>query len=129
MTFTYDLPIASDLHRVRLYIHDTDSATAQYQDEELDELLSEESDPLAAAILAVDGLIGRYSRIGTFRVGDTSIDGLEIVKGYRFIADALRARQTGAPLPYAGGIDVTDVENRQADSTRVTPSFTRLEVS
>lgn len=122
MTFTYQLPIANDVDRVRFYINDTDPDAPLFQDEEIAAFLEMNANPIAAAALAADAAAVRFRNLGSLSVGDVRVETTDIVASYEAMAATLRGH-AGGGIPYAGGIEVTDVERQRDDSTRVSPAF------
>jgi hypothetical protein len=63
MTFSYALPIATDVHRVRLHIADTQATPHVFEDEELSEFLGLDGDVLLASARALRVMAADASRL------------------------------------------------------------------
>lgn len=118
-------PVNSTRDAVRMYIGDTDPATAKLQDSEIDYFVANYPSVLFAAAAAARNLAGRFARSASKRVGDLSIQLGEISKNYYDMADRLEAEahKSGVTI-YAGGTSIADMCAVNANSDRVKPSFT-----
>lgn len=127
MTWTY-LPAAMrNLDRVRLLIGDTDSADPQLQDEEITFFLTEAGNPRAAAVQAVEALIGRYARQVDRAIGGEgglSVSASQKVAHYQQLLVTLKERARSRPVPFAGGISQSQKDAQEERTDRVRPAFT-----
>lgn len=124
MSWTYSgNPSKSDRDAVRFWIGDTDENSQQLADEEIDYLLAQESTAKGAAAEAAYALAAKYARLVTQSVGDLSISYGERQQHYRDLAARLSTDDLRGIVPYAGGIEVSDRETREADTTLTEPAF------
>lgn len=127
MTWTYNAsPDSSSTggrrDAVRLLLKDTNTSSQLYQDEELAFFLTENGNNVwRAAADAAEGLSAREAESKS--VGDLSISGFG--KTWGALAKSYRMRADSQATPFAGGISITSKEGYDADTDRVTPSFTR----
>lgn len=124
-------PASSPGDAVRFWIGDTTETTPQLSDEEIAYLLSlTGGNVLQAAIAACVQLANRYSSQVDFAV-ETE---LRVALSQRAEAYAKRAQELRnqaklpgfgglVPLPYAGGISVSDMQRQEQDGDRVPPGF------
>lgn len=127
MTWSYS---ASDLatsakDQVRLLIGDTYTGDQQMQDEEIAFYLTQRSSAYGAAAECCRTLQARFSRSVDISAGDTKTMYSQMAKAYGIKAAEFEAKaaSTGAGIPYAGGISVTDKLAQQSDGDRVPPQF------
>lgn len=107
---------------MRFLVKDTDSTRQLIQDEEIDFLLSQNSDNVwGAAADTCDKLVAREAKSKS--VGDLSIAGFGDT--YRELGRTYRMRLASQLVPFAGGISVADKLSREQDTDRTPPSFTR----
>jgi hypothetical protein len=120
-------PSTSTRDALRFLIQDTDSSAQVFSDEELDYLLTEQSDvPLQAAIQAAEIAISTYARKADRSVGDLSISYSQISSNYQKLLTVLRRRTAVETLaPYAGGISISDKQANLDDTDLVRPSAYR----
>jgi len=127
MAFTYSGdPSNSNLENLRFTIGDTDSDDQQFQDAELNHLLTEQGSVKSAAIEAVRRLIAKYSRRVDKTVGDLKLSYSQRVKHYQSLLQQLKTSQaisTGKPV--AGGISKSRKRTVEQDDDRVEPAHTR----
>jgi hypothetical protein len=91
MTYTYDL--ATTVGQLRLLIHDTVEASANFSDEELTAYLTLNGDSLLyAAAQALDNLAIVAAATGKVTLPDLTIDGSAQAKALIDMAKALRAQ-------------------------------------
>src|SRR5688572_3442242 len=130
MTFTYDPGLATDRDRVRFLIGDT-VAPAIVQDEEITGILTMQSGVYSSAAAICRSLAARYSRLADIARDDVRKSQSQIAKAF---ADRARDLETQAssvvggtliPVPYAGGISISDKDAQLDDTDRVVPIFTR----
>ncbi|WP_407146251.1 hypothetical protein [Bradyrhizobium sp. ORS 86] len=128
MTWTYDVTAlaTSAKDNVRLLIGDTDETDPQLQDEEIAYFLSGRPNPYGAAAECCRALAAKYARLVSQSAGDTKFVFSDMSKAYERRASDFegQAANSGAGLPYAGGISNTDKLNQESDSDRVQPQFT-----
>jgi len=106
MAFTYTEGSIADRDRLRLLIQDTRLGEAQFQDAELDDLLSQESDNVTGAgALALETLANRYARQFSFTADGHSFSKIEVVRELRTQARALRARARGTTVVMPQRVD------------------------
>lgn len=126
MSFSYSGdPASSELDQVRFLLKDTDPADYLLEDEELNWLITEETDPYSAAAAACNVLATKYARKADMAVGDLRIMSSQRSKAYKLQAKELRQlalRNSGAPKPYAGGTSVAD-KKLDEDNTDVPERF------
>lgn len=93
MAFTYDLPIASDLHRVRLLLPDTRTPGHVLEDEEIDALLEMEGEePKLAAARGLELIASDRAMVqGYTKILDITVDGVKVAAELRARAAQLRA--------------------------------------
>jgi hypothetical protein len=127
MTWSYNLPILakSPKDAVRLLIGDTDSTNPLMQDEEINYFLSKRPNTYGTAAECCRSLAVRFSSSATTAAGDTKIAYSDLAKAFAARATAFesQAANSGAGMPYAGGISQADKENQLEDPDRVTPQF------
>lgn len=123
MTWSYSGdPSSSDLDALRFLIGDTDTSDQQFSDEELNYLLDQTDDNVvAAALLAIDRLLIKYSRTPDQKTGDIDIKYSQRVEQLTKARASITAGL--APVPYAGGISVSDMESVRDDTDRAGPIF------
>lgn len=132
MTWTYTGdPASSSGDAVRFWVGDVTDTTPQLSDEEIAYLLSlTGGNVLQAAIAGCVQLANRYSSQVDFAV-ETE---LRVDLSQRAEAYATRARELReqvklpgfgglVPVPYAGGISVSDTQRQERDGDRVAPGF------
>lgn len=112
-----------DRYQVRLLIQDTQTSRPLLQDEEIDWLLTQESNVYRAAARCCDSLVARGGSIGSKTVGDLSI--AYNVEFYRGLAADLRARGQGDQTPMVGGLSVNEKITDRADADAIQPAFAR----
>lgn len=132
MTWTYSGdPASSPGDAVRFWIGDTTEATQQLSDEELAYLLTlAGGNVLQAAVAGCLQLANRYSSQVDFAVEtELRVDLSQRAAAYAKRAQELRdqSKIPGfgglVPVPYAGGISVSDTQRQEQDGDRVPPGF------
>ena len=124
--WTYVDPALSDVEAVRFYIGDTNEKDPLLSDQEVEFALSIRSDdPLRAAIVCAGALAARFARESSYRIGQVSETYKQKSEAYERREKNLRSMLalSGGDGPYAGGISVSDVASREADSDRVKGQF------
>jgi hypothetical protein len=95
------------------------------QDEEIAYVLSVDSDPKGAAAAICDALAAKFSASVDLRLGDYSVSLSQ--KAEAFAARAKQLKQLNMlnqrPIPYAGGISVSDKRTQEQNQDRVQPAF------
>lgn len=90
MSFTYVLPIATDVHRLRFKIADTNSAAYWFEDEEIEQLLEEGGSVEGGAIAAIERLLAfKAIRVKRATVNGTSYDDTAQVKALEALLSRL----------------------------------------
>ena len=123
---TYNSSLSTDKDRVRWLIGDTSNADATEfsKDEEIQWALTQEANIyMAAASVAM--AIYRKSREGgvqELKVGETRIR-YDRAMEFRALAEDLRARGSPYKNPTAGGVEKSDTESMEEDTSLIQPSF------
>lgn len=120
MTFTYNVAsLTSDLAQVRLEIGDTVSASALFQDEELNVFLADEGSVLGAAARACEALAARFARGYRFKTDDQEFDRSKLSAQYAEQAKCLRIRAGGTTTVVPTRVDgySQDIANDETAST------------
>ena len=127
MTWSYNAPLLATSPKdvVRLLIGDTNTANQLLQDEEIAYILTRRPNTYGAAAECCRSLATRFATEATTKAGNTEIMYSDISKAYAARATAFesQAANSGAGLPYAGGLSQADKENAMEDSDRVPPQF------
>lgn len=127
MTFSYNLPILATSPKdvIRMMIGDTDPTNPLLQDEEIAYILSKRPNPYGAAAECCRSLAVRFASQVTTAAGDTKIAYSDITKAFAARAQAFesQAANSGAGLPYAGGISQSDKDSQVENTDRVQPQF------
>lgn len=135
MSFTYTPGGSTNLNRVRFWIPDTDSSNAIFQDEELADLLLQQTNIKLAAADADEIIATDMAKIiKVIKVLDLEVDAVKAAEFMLKRAAVLRAQALrvigpgaaamAASAPYAGGISIGDMEGIEDNSDRVEPAFT-----
>lgn len=134
MTWTYGSDPTVQLDRVRILVGDTDENDQLISDEEIGLYLTggywaAASDHLAAASVA-GAIAAKFARrADSLSAGGTSVNWGGLVDRYRTLATELAERgalEAGlSAAPFGGGISISDVDARNADTDRVAPFFNR----
>jgi len=129
LTWTYTLPIATDLDRVRFFTGDTVETDHLIQNEEIAYVLTLYSDVKMAAACILRALAARCSRDTNVSVGEVSVSGSNRAANWLLMAKDLDPLgiTTGAAmvLPIFGGISLAEKETYEEDDDAVQPWFTR----
>lgn len=125
MTWTYDTALTADRDKIRLMIGDTDTNDQQFSDEELTYFRTEAGNNRGAALMAVEGLIAKYSRQVDKRVGDLSLSASQRVAQYKALRQTILDREIATAQPFAGGISISSKQTYEDDTDLVRPSFYR----
>jgi hypothetical protein len=131
MTWTYSGdPASSALDAIRFLVGDTDTTDQLLSDEEIAWINYEQSgssvsttDLYYSAHYACHAIGAKLARLADTNIGDLRITLSQKAQGYRALATDLmvHANRQNAPIPYAGGISVSDkqidLENSDLDRT------------
>lgn len=107
MAFTYSPDLADDVSRVRFWLRDTAAGAgplpddANFQDEELTELVALEGGWRTAVAAGFEALAAAWLRHPSFTSGDLSISRSDIAKGFQAQADTWRQRYGAGGLSAA----------------------------
>lgn len=125
MAWTYSGdPANSPLDATRFFVQDTVSTDQQFQDAEVNYVLTKYPQPRAAAAMLADVLALKYARFADKAVGDLRISYNQRAKTYQALAATLRAEAATEDLTvYSGGISVSDAQKVEANTDRVKPPF------
>lgn len=107
MSFSYALPIATDIHRVRNLIPDTVESGAQFADEEIQAFLDQEGgDVLLATAQALETLAQKFA-MGAIRytINGFSMDRTSIAPQLRDRAKNLRESANSTPFEFESALD------------------------
>lgn len=130
MPWTYDKELPTDRDRIRLIIGDTLEVEQQFQDQEIDAMLTIWGSITATAIAACRALAAKYARQADKWVGDLKILASQKSEAYLNLANELEeagATAVGASNQrlFAGGIRISQKETLDGDTDRVMPFFRR----
>jgi len=123
--------ITSDLDKLRLEIADTDVNAQLLQDDELNFILSVESNHWGASARACEIISRSFLRKADVRIGrgGTTLTYTTAAKQYAEMATAFRKRASGMHAPWSGGRSISEKESLAADPDAVQPLFTKTEFS
>lgn len=113
---------------VRFLIGDTNASREELTDNQVQYLLSKESNnPRRAAARAAEALAGKYAGVADEKqVGPLRLTFELKAKRYSDLAKRLWSQVASTSVvPYAGGISLADKETRELDPDRVDPAFSR----
>ena len=125
MTFSYNAAeLATALNRIRLEIGDTDSDRPLLQDEEIEQILVEQSifnlRVAACCHLICSIFAGKAEK---YSIEDFSESRVEIYDRYKKMAEMYTARGGGAP--WAGSIEDSFKTSTENDTSLIKPLFKR----
>lgn len=127
MTWTYNAAdlASSPKDQVRLLMGDTLSTDPQLQDEEIAYVITTRGSLYGAAAECCRSLQAKFSRSVDQAAGASKTSYSQLAKAYGVKAAEFEARAaaSGAGLPYAGGISVTDKIQQEQNTDRVQPQF------
>lgn len=126
MSFSYSgNPASSSLDAVRFLIGDTNSATPQLQDAEINWELSEETNVYRAAAVLCIRLAAKFAQLATNKsVGDLSLSYAGRQKIYENLAAELRIKDSNQSVaPYMGGATYSDKLVDQQNPDVIQPMF------
>lgn len=115
MSFSYSGdPANSTVDATRFLIGDTNEDTAEFQDEELQYLLTGAgSSPIRAAIEALEQLANKYARMPSYSMEGASVQYGELSQKFRDRAYDLKQRlATGATIGYTPRVDAFGAETQ-----------------
>ena len=135
MAWTYSGdPSSSARDAIRFLVGDTDTNDQLVTNEEIAWVNNQVSgsdtattDLYSAAYRTMITIASKFSRLADQTVGDLKVSLSQKADNARTQADelkALAAREGMVPVPYAGGISVSDKQVDRANSDRVDPFFT-----
>ena len=135
MTWTYSGdPAANARDSIRFLVGDTDTHDQLVSDEEIAWTNSEvtgsgtaTTDLYTVAYRVMLAIASKFSRLANQQVGDLRVDLSQKADNARRQAEELRTlagRENLVPVPYAGGISVSDKDIDRENSDRVDPFFT-----
>jgi len=116
-------PNGSELDQVRFEIGDTDSTDQLLQDEEIGFVVLQESNLKYSAAECCVRIAAKFARQAQKSVGPLSISANQKYDQYIRLGAVLRAQGGTPPMPFAGGISVSDVNTRRADTDANLGSF------
>lgn len=119
-------PSANDRDEVRFLVGDTDTTDQLVTDEEIAYAVAEEGNNLLAAAKVAKAIMAKFARLVDKSVGDLKLSYSQRLTAYKELVDQLTDRgmvSTGAP--FAGGISITDKNNREDETDRVKPTIVR----
>lgn len=122
MTWSYTSPSHSVRDAVRFEIGDTVSTDPQLSDEEIDYILTQRATVGQAAVLCIDHLIAKYSRLVTQSVGSVSVSYGDRIRQFKELLARLRLRTSRAPI-VIGGTSVSEKAAADEDTDRDAPVF------
>ena len=126
--WTYDVTMlsTSPITQVRLLIGDTNTMEQLLQDEEINFILSLETNIYKAGWRCCETIAAEYARWVDTQVGDLKVKASQKFEQYTHKAKQLRAQSYTHDLsPYAGGITIDDKSTQEQDPGRVPPFFAR----
>lgn len=132
MTWTYTGdPNDSARDAIRFLVGDTDATDQLVSDEEIAWLNSEVSGSATAtthlyrtAARAASAIAAKFTRLADQQIGDLRVAMSQKAAAARELAvslNELAATDSSVPIPYAGGVSVSDKRTRDEDTDRVMP--------
>jgi hypothetical protein len=121
------MAITSDLDALRLEIADTDVNAQLLQDDELNWILTQESNHWGAAARACEIIARGFLRKADVRIGrgGTTLTYSTAAKQYFDMATAFRKRANAMNAPWSGGRSISEKESLAADPDAVQPIFSK----
>ena len=126
MTWTYtNDPANVQRDAVRLLIQDTDSTDALVSDEEIAYFLAKGGSDIGAAYLAALSVSAKFGRLADERTGEIEVKWSQRSRSYAALAADLKKQiiMYAAPVPYAGGISISDIDTRRSNTDRTAEAF------
>lgn len=110
---------------IRALVGDMDAANPKLDDGVYDLAIAQEPRLYGRAAFVALALSGKYAHQMTVRVGDLWREAKTLYQHFQDLAQRflLQNKVRGAGLPFAGGVDVSDVETREQDDTVVQHAF------
>jgi hypothetical protein len=122
MSATYNKALTSSLDKVRFLIHDTDTTSAQLDDDEINAIITLYGSYKSAAVACCESLAAKYAgEAESKRIGNLSISFSSASKKYATLADILRRQVHRFVVPYLGGQSKSDKEINLEDDDNVQP--------
>lgn len=128
MVWSYVNPTTSSKDAVRFRIGDTDKDDPQLQDEEINYLLSLNSNIIRASVEGCKALAAKYAREVSKTVGPVSIQAQTMFEHYNNLATSLTGLLTSGsdvPIPWAGGVFKSDRKDIEDDDSLIPHTFTK----
>jgi hypothetical protein len=134
MTWTYTGdPSDSARDAIRFLIGDTDSTDQIITDEEIAWVNTEVSGSAIATThlyragaRTAHGMAAKFTRLADQQIGDLRVTLSQKATAAQALAaslDEIASTDSAVPIPYAGGVSVSDKSTRDADTDRVDPFF------
>ena len=128
MTWSYSGdPSSNDKDAVRYLVGDTDKDNPLIEDEEIEYVLSIESNVIRAGAMVAENIAGLFARKADRSIGDYSEKFSQIHEQYLNLAKELRkqskSKHSFKAVPFAGGISKASKNKQSRDKDRVKPSF------
>lgn len=131
MSWTYDVTQlqTEPKYQVRMLVRDTDTNRQLVQDEEIDYILSSNTNIYLASAIIAEMIAKQYALQPDTKTDIFSESYNNVATVYTKLAESLRkdaVRYTSSTF-YAGGISLSDKEVRESNTDRTPPYFTRTE--
>lgn len=125
MSWTYGYnPNDNTKDMVRFLIGDTDPTDPLLQDEEIQYLLNQGGAPQNVAVMAIEGIMAKFSRMADETVGGVKINFSQKLKNMDLMKQAMIQRiATTSIKPYAGAISRSDMLQVSQNPDRPCPPF------
>lgn len=131
--FTYDPTLADDISVVRFYLDDTEADIADFQDEELQFLISDSDSPIEAAAEAAFRLYSSYSKRATVaEVDDVRVEYRDRANALKALYDSLKKKAKADAVKRAkktpmffGGLDKDRFDANREDTSLTPADFTK----
>lgn len=126
MTWTYtNDPVGEPVDAIRLLIQDTDSSDPLISDEEIAYFIAKGGSDIGAAYLAALSISAKFGRLADERTGGIEVKWSQRSRAYAALASDLKKQiiMHSAPMPYAGGVSISDIETRRSNTDRTTEAF------
>jgi hypothetical protein len=122
MTFTYDAEALNDVGRIRLEIGDTDSLRQLLQDEEIEQVITEQSSFKAQCAACCRLIVSIFAgKPQSISLGDGFKEtSTEMYNRYLEMAKRYEAQGSA---PWSSAIDVATKESYTADTSTMQPNF------
>ena len=124
MSFTYDeAKLGTDLYRVRFEIGDTNDDRQLLQDEEINQIVDEQSTLFRRAAACCRAICAKYAGDNDYKIGPDSEKLSQIYDKYLAMAKHYEAKCAG--VPWAGGVYTADKDTVTDDTSLAISSFKR----